>query len=79
LPAQGAAHDGCALDSAEHLTLVFAVTSMLSVGFSYTFRKIIEPLRNLRGVLVALLANFVLVPVLTYALTRRCPAAASLA
>jgi predicted Na+-dependent transporter len=50
-------------------TLVFAVTSMLSVGFSYTFKEIIEPLRNVRGVLVALLANFVLVPLLAYAVT----------
>ena len=44
-------------------TLVFAVTSMLSVGFSYTLRQIIDPLRNLRGVLLALLANFVLVAI----------------
>lgn len=51
-------------------TLVFAVTSMLSVGFSYTLKEIIEPLRNLRGVFVALLANFVLVPLLAYLVTR---------
>ena len=51
-------------------TLVFAVTSMLSVGFSYTLRQIIDPLRNLRGVLLALLANFVLVPLLAYAVAR---------
>jgi BASS family bile acid:Na+ symporter len=51
-------------------TLVFAVTSMLSVGFSYTLREIIEPLRDVRGVLVALLANFFLVPLLAYAVTR---------
>jgi predicted Na+-dependent transporter len=54
-------------------TLVFAVTSMLAVGFSYTFKEIIEPLRNLRGVLVALLANFVLVPLLACAVTRLLP------
>jgi BASS family bile acid:Na+ symporter len=51
-------------------TLIFAVTSMLSVGFSYTLKEIIEPLRNVRGVLVVLLANFVLVPLLAYAVTR---------
>jgi predicted Na+-dependent transporter len=51
-------------------TLIFALTSMLSVGFSYTLKQIIEPLRNLRGVLAALLANFVLVPLLAYAVTR---------
>ena len=51
-------------------TLVFAVTSMLSVGFTYTLKEIIDPLRNVRGVLVALLANFVLVPLLAYVVTR---------
>jgi predicted Na+-dependent transporter len=51
-------------------TLVFAVTSMLSVGFSYTLREIAAPLRKPRRVMVALLANFVLVPLLAYAVTK---------
>ncbi len=51
-------------------TLVFAVSSMLSVGFSYTLRELIEPLRNARLVIGALVANFVLVPLLAYAITR---------
>jgi BASS family bile acid:Na+ symporter len=46
--------------------LVFSVTSMLSVGFSYTLREIIAPLRDVRGVLLGLAANFVLVPLLAY-------------
>jgi BASS family bile acid:Na+ symporter len=50
-------------------TLVFAVSSMLSVGFSYTLRELIEPLRNARLVIGALAANFVLVPLLAYAIT----------
>jgi BASS family bile acid:Na+ symporter len=50
--------------------LVFSVTSMLSVGFSYTLREIVEPLRNVRGVLLALVANFVLVPLLAYGVTQ---------
>ena len=50
-------------------TLVFAVSSMLSVGFSYTLRELIEPLRNARLVIGALVANFVLVPLLAYAIT----------
>jgi BASS family bile acid:Na+ symporter len=50
--------------------LVFSVTSMLSVGFSYTLREIVEPLRNTRGVLLALAANFALVPLLAYGVTR---------
>jgi predicted Na+-dependent transporter len=50
--------------------LVFSVTSMLSVGFSYTLREIVEPLRNMRGVLLALAANFALVPLLAYGVSR---------
>jgi predicted Na+-dependent transporter len=50
--------------------LVFSATSMLSVGFSYTLREIIEPLRNLRGVLLALAANFVVVPALAYGVSE---------
>src|SRR5919206_4096654 len=51
-------------------TLVFAVSSMLSVGFSYTLRELIEPLRNPRLVIGTVVANFVLVPLLAYAITR---------
>jgi BASS family bile acid:Na+ symporter len=51
-------------------TLVFAVSSMFSVGFSYTVRELIEPLRNARLVIGALIANFVLVPLLAYVITR---------
>jgi BASS family bile acid:Na+ symporter len=51
-------------------TLVFAVSSMLSVGFSYTVQQIIGPLRNARLVIGALLANFVVVPLLGYVITQ---------
>lgn len=44
--------------------LIFAVSSMLSVGFGHTLREIVGPLRNIGAVLRALLANFVLVPLL---------------
>ncbi|HEX7125284.1 MAG TPA: transporter, partial [Thermodesulfobacteriota bacterium] len=50
--------------------LVFAVSSMLSVGFSYTVRQILEPLRNARGVIRALVANFALVPLLAFAVVQ---------
>ena len=50
--------------------LVFSVTSMLSVGFSYTLREIAEPLRDLRGVLLALAANFILVPLMAFGVSR---------
>lgn len=47
-------------------TLVFAVSSMLLVGISFTLQQIIAPLRSPRLVIGALLANFVLVPLLAY-------------
>jgi BASS family bile acid:Na+ symporter len=53
--------------------LVFSVTSMLSVGLSYTLREILDPLRDLRGVLLTLAANFILVPLLAYAVARLLP------
>ncbi|HWQ90740.1 MAG TPA: bile acid:sodium symporter [Clostridia bacterium] len=50
--------------------MVFAVTSMLSVGFGHTVREIIGPLRHARGVMRALVANFVLVPLLAFGVAR---------
>ncbi len=44
-------------------TLTFVVSSMFSLGLRLTVRQIIEPLRNVRLVLSALLANFVIVPI----------------
>jgi predicted Na+-dependent transporter len=55
------------------VVLFFAVSSMLSVGFSHTIREIIEPFRNLPAVSKALLANFVLVPLLGYLITLILP------
>ena len=44
----------------------FIITSMLAMGLSLTVKQIIDPLRNLKVVLLALLANFILVPALAY-------------
>ncbi|MGC5054766.1 bile acid:sodium symporter family protein [Micromonospora sp. DT48] len=51
----------------------FAVTSMLSVGFAYSARQILAPLRDVRALLRALLANFVLVPLFTVGILRLWP------
>src|SRR3954468_7840711 len=48
----------------------FAVTSMLSVGSGYSARAIVGPLRDLRGVITALGANFLLVPLLASGVAR---------
>lgn len=62
-------------------TLVFSVASMLAVGLGHTFRDVVAPLRNGPVVLRALVANFVLVPLLATLLTRalRLDAASGLA
>ena len=56
--------------SAKFAIFAFVVTSMLSVGLGLSLSQILEPLRSTRLVLSALIANFVLVPMLTYFITR---------
>lgn len=48
--------------------LVFVIGSMFSLGLSLTMGQILDPLKNARVVILALIANFVLVPILAYAL-----------
>ena len=48
--------------------LVFVIASMFSLGLSLTMKQIIDPLKNTRMVILALVANFVLVPLLAYGL-----------
>ena len=48
--------------------LVFVVTSMLAMGLNLTVGEILDPLRNLALVGKALVANFLLVPLLAYAI-----------
>ena len=58
--------------------LLFIVSSMLAMGLSLTMAQIIEPLKNARLVILALLANFVLVPLLAYLITLVIPLEQSL-
>lgn len=50
--------------------LVFVVSSMLAVGLSLTVGQILIPLRNVKLVCLALLANFVLMPLGALAIAR---------
>jgi predicted Na+-dependent transporter len=50
--------------------LCFVVSSMLATGAGLTVARIIEPLRNVRLVFLALLANFVLMPAGALALAK---------
>lgn len=53
--------------------LTFILTSMLAMGLSLTIKQIMDPLRDVRIVLLALLANFLLVPALAYLITAVIP------
>jgi len=50
--------------------LSFVVSSMLAMGAGLTVAKIIEPLRDVRLVVLALLANFALMPLGAFALAK---------
>ena len=50
--------------------LTFVVSSMLAMGAGLTVSQISEPLRNVRLVVLALLANFVLMPLGALALAK---------
>jgi BASS family bile acid:Na+ symporter len=52
---------------------LFTITSMLAVGMSLTIKQIVDPLRNLRLVIVMLAASFVLVPLWAILLTLVIP------
>jgi predicted Na+-dependent transporter len=53
--------------------LAFAVCSMLAVGLAYTVQQLLAPLREPTAVIRALIANFVLVPMLAVGLARLLP------
>jgi predicted Na+-dependent transporter len=46
--------------------LLFVVTSMLAMGLSLTLPMVLQSLKNVRLVVMALPANFVLLPLLAY-------------
>src|SRR5215831_231889 len=50
--------------------LTFVLSSMLSMGLSLTVPQILAPLRNYRLIILALLANFVLMPLSAFGIAR---------
>ena len=50
--------------------LSFVVSSMLAMGTGLTVAQIIEPLRSARLVVLSLFANFVLMPLVAFALAK---------
>ena len=53
--------------------LLGIVSSMLAMGLGLTVTQIVQPLKNVRLVVLALLANFVLVPLLAYGISLVIP------
>ena len=53
--------------------LTFVVGSMFATGLSLTVGQIVQPLKNARLVILALIANFALVPLLGYVITLVIP------
>lgn len=50
--------------------LLFVVSSMLAVGLSLTISQILAPLRNAKLVSLALLVNFVLMPIAAFSIAK---------
>jgi BASS family bile acid:Na+ symporter len=53
--------------------LVFVIGSMASMGLSLKMAQIVAPLKNAKLVIMALLANFILIPAVAYAITLVMP------
>jgi predicted Na+-dependent transporter len=54
-------------------TLTFVITSMAAMGLSLTVAQILQPLKSVRLVTLALVANFIVVPAVGFALSRVIP------
>jgi predicted Na+-dependent transporter len=50
--------------------LIFVLASMFRMGLNLTIKQVVEPMRNVTLVLKALAANFILAPLLAFALAR---------
>jgi BASS family bile acid:Na+ symporter len=53
--------------------LVFVIGSMASMGLSLKMNQIIAPLKNVKLVVLALVVNFILVPIVAYVITLILP------
>src|SRR5262249_43468742 len=61
---------GLLLNISRWALLTFLVTSMLELGLSLTLAEILAPLKNMRLLVVSLVANFVVVPLLAVAVAK---------
>jgi len=50
--------------------LVFVVSALFGTGATLTVRQILDPLRNIRLVIISLLVSFLMVPLIAFVITR---------
>src|SRR5512136_2267684 len=50
--------------------LIYVISGMLALGLSQTVKKIIEPLKNVRITISAIVASYILLPLLATAIAR---------
>ena len=50
------------------ITLLFVLTTMISMGLGLTVKEIVRPLRNIRFLITSLGLNFIIVPLVAYLL-----------
>ncbi len=48
------------------ITFVFVLSTMLSIGLVLTIKQIISPLKNIRFVILSIVANFIIIPAIAY-------------
>ncbi len=48
------------------ITFVFVLSTMLSIGLVLTTKQIISPLKNIRFVILSIVANFIIIPAIAY-------------
>jgi BASS family bile acid:Na+ symporter len=48
------------------ITFVFVLSTMLSIGLVLTIKQIINPLKNVRFVILSIVANFIIIPAIAY-------------
>jgi predicted Na+-dependent transporter len=53
--------------------LIYIITTMLSMGLKFYPKQFLEPLKNKNLILKSLLANFIMVPILTYIILQIIP------
>jgi len=57
--------------------LVFVVASMMAMGLSLTIPQIVQPLKNVKLLILALVANFILLPAVAYGIVTVMPRVSS--